>query len=459
MDLLAANDQENLAHNLHAGAAGKSLNAGLKGFNAKTPGNKAPKTPFKIPLNDENAVFKAGKSAMKTNGKGNENLFMTMKKGGKLDDNAFVTPAGPRTRAPLGMKTTNAKARAFQTPAPLSGSAKTQKISPRLRRPKVKIHQPEAQNEEEDDVPEVEYMPPKEIPLADETENLPADWKFPMFEGTNMTRGVYSAYVNPVEDDGRTRKEREFEEGLARDRKKRDEEFDKIFAETMAQDEAEARRRLGIESPKKAAPKGGLPPKKRVPGPSTLKSKSAAAALSPAPKPTYNPPIAITKSRVPASLLPGRRPAKPLMNPSTSRHAAANAASKSTIGYAQGRSSVTSPRKPLSNVMKPAPFSTTSRQPTAISSIHNPNASVTSTSSKRTFSRSSSNATLVAPSQENDSYQTAEDIEREMQFLLLQDDPDDEEVDAWMNNFNTQLGGDGLDDEFADFQLQLPESL
>lgn len=98
MDILAANDQENLVHNLQAGAAGKSLNAGLKGFNAKTPGNKAPKTPFKVPLNDENAVFKGGKSVLKTNGKGNENVLMTVKKGGKLDDNAFVTPAGKPRR-------------------------------------------------------------------------------------------------------------------------------------------------------------------------------------------------------------------------------------------------------------------------------------------------------------------------------------------------------------------------
>lgn len=81
-------------HNLHAGANGKLLNAGLKGFNAKTPGHKAPKTPFKVPLNDENAVFKAGKSVLKTNGKGEGGLLMTNKKGAKLDENAFVTPAG-----------------------------------------------------------------------------------------------------------------------------------------------------------------------------------------------------------------------------------------------------------------------------------------------------------------------------------------------------------------------------
>jgi hypothetical protein len=94
MDILAANDQENVVRNLHAGPVGKSFNAGLKGLNAKTPGNKAPKTPFKIPLNDENVVHKAGKSVLKTNGKGNENLLKTAQKDGKQDANAFVTPAG-----------------------------------------------------------------------------------------------------------------------------------------------------------------------------------------------------------------------------------------------------------------------------------------------------------------------------------------------------------------------------
>lgn len=73
MNVLAANDQENRLQALQAGAAGKSLNQGLKGA------NKALKTPFKVPLNDENVVFKGGKSALKTGLKGN---------------NAFVTPAG-----------------------------------------------------------------------------------------------------------------------------------------------------------------------------------------------------------------------------------------------------------------------------------------------------------------------------------------------------------------------------
>jgi hypothetical protein len=110
MATLAANDQENAVRHLHAAAAGKSLNAGLKGFNAKTPGNKAPKTPFKIPLNDENAVGRAGN----TKGKGND-LFTT-KTGGNIDANAFVTPAGTtrddRLRKPTAdvFRSTNSRA-------------------------------------------------------------------------------------------------------------------------------------------------------------------------------------------------------------------------------------------------------------------------------------------------------------------------------------------------------------
>lgn len=57
-------DQENAVHAHQQAAAAKPLNQGIKGLAAKTPGNRAPKTPFKIPLNDENST-----SASKTNGK------------------------------------------------------------------------------------------------------------------------------------------------------------------------------------------------------------------------------------------------------------------------------------------------------------------------------------------------------------------------------------------------------
>jgi len=139
-------DQENLAYAHQAAAAAKPLNQ-----QAKTPANKAPKTPFRRNQNDENDSFQSGfKTTKKTAQKA------------KLDPNAFITPAGPRNRAPLGMKTTNAKAK---TPAPLTVKASAQKtLSPRLRRQKVKIHQAEpVQQAQDDGVPDIEYMPPRSI--------------------------------------------------------------------------------------------------------------------------------------------------------------------------------------------------------------------------------------------------------------------------------------------------------
>jgi len=94
--MLAARDQENFVHGHQQAAASKPLNQGTRQLAPKTPGNKAPKTPFKVPLNDENGpgFFGAGKSVLKPNGKGNENLVTGAKKGGLGDKDAFKTPMG-----------------------------------------------------------------------------------------------------------------------------------------------------------------------------------------------------------------------------------------------------------------------------------------------------------------------------------------------------------------------------
>ena len=90
--MLAARDQENFVHAQQTAGAFKPLNQGIRQFPPKTPITKAPKTPFKVPLNDENAVG-GGKVTMKGNAKGNENQ-MTGKKLGLGNSNAFVTPMG-----------------------------------------------------------------------------------------------------------------------------------------------------------------------------------------------------------------------------------------------------------------------------------------------------------------------------------------------------------------------------
>jgi len=94
--MLAARDQENLVHGQQAAAASKPLNQGARQLAPKTPANRPPKTPFKLPLNDENgaAALGGGKLGLNTVGRGNENILMTGKKGGQGDKNAFVTPMG-----------------------------------------------------------------------------------------------------------------------------------------------------------------------------------------------------------------------------------------------------------------------------------------------------------------------------------------------------------------------------
>lgn len=93
--MLAARDQENLVHGHQQAAASKPLNQITRGI-PKTPGNKYPKTPLRINLNDENepAGFGGGKSILGTKGKGLEKLVIGGKNGATFDKNAFITPMG-----------------------------------------------------------------------------------------------------------------------------------------------------------------------------------------------------------------------------------------------------------------------------------------------------------------------------------------------------------------------------
>ena len=84
--MLALRDQENLVHSHQTAAASKPLNQGTKHLPPKTPGTRAPRTPFKIPLNDENSQVVFGKKSVKGNGNRNND--------GKPAKDAFVTPSG-----------------------------------------------------------------------------------------------------------------------------------------------------------------------------------------------------------------------------------------------------------------------------------------------------------------------------------------------------------------------------
>lgn len=92
--LAAHKDQENLAFSHQAGAAAKQQqqqqNQGFRTLQPKTPGARYPKTPLKIPLNDENATHGLGGKSVLRPKNNNENIT-TLGKGGKSN---FVTPLG-----------------------------------------------------------------------------------------------------------------------------------------------------------------------------------------------------------------------------------------------------------------------------------------------------------------------------------------------------------------------------
>jgi hypothetical protein len=85
--MLALRDQENLVHAQQTTAAAKPLNQSIKSLQPKTPGTRAPKTPFKVPLNDENDPLAFGKRTVKANGNVNGNST-------KLAKDVFLTPLG-----------------------------------------------------------------------------------------------------------------------------------------------------------------------------------------------------------------------------------------------------------------------------------------------------------------------------------------------------------------------------
>ena len=325
-------NQENAVYEQQTAAASKTQ--GIRGLAPKTPANKTTKTHSKFPLNNENATAQTmGKLAGKT---------------GVVERNSFVTPAGkdssrnssyscklevdsiagPRNRAPLGNKTTNAKA--LQTPAAPETQdrvSSTKPSSPRLRRSRIKIH--ETASIEVNDIPcepeerEIEYMPPREVPLPDYPDEIwPHDRTYPQLEGNNLTRGWFSVYASAKSGDADERETSDFEE-LCR----------KAEAKTT-----------------RHAPKGVNT--KDAPSHLNLNATAAAAAL--ASKPLKHsgfaaPTVATTarQNRTTLSNKLGNKPAPVLGNP---RFAAAKAASKSTIGYSKGRAVSASSKMPLSDI-------------------------------------------------------------------------------------------------------------
>lgn len=258
---------------------------------------------------------------------------------------------GTRTRAPLGMKTTNAKAKAFQTPsgpAPEKELGKTQQKQTSARRPKraiyadtvkLEVHGHESPLQERD--LEVEYAPPRPKDIPYQSEDFPEGClNYDFVKPGNLMKGALSSYRQQVDAQGRTRLEREMEESYAKSSKKADERLLKMMQEEewTVGDVPETFRHLRKKEPEQSNKIGARPNK----APATIASRQAASALSVISKPTSTQVKATKPAPKPKgaiSFLSRPQPAPlPTPAPSTLRNSAAVNTSRSTIGYSKGRS-------------------------------------------------------------------------------------------------------------------------
>ncbi|KAK4122244.1 hypothetical protein N657DRAFT_691529 [Parathielavia appendiculata] len=451
--LAAHHDQENLFTN-QAGAIKQPLQA-------KTPGARYPKTPLKVPLNDENANHGFnGKSVLRDKGH-NENILTVSKGGnapGKSGKLGMLTPAEPRTaRAPLGNKTTNAKARAtHQTPGGKAIGARdfdkinikpttTLRLKPAASQsepPRLEVHADNDRLEQE----EIEYAPPKPKDLPYKSDVFPDDvLTFEGLKPENLFKGYYQYYFNRVGADGKTALERDMEEQQKRsfergeEQIRRDmEEFDWSIGDIPESKDLFKKKSCGSLTPSTTTTtkKAAYPVPKQ---PSTIASRKAASALA---IPVKSPGIAqpsLTKATAPPTtkvttrgfLLPKRKPAQPAAQPTIPAYqrVSAAAASKSTLGYNKGRSVSSAVHGPAHNPIAPPAQHQTAPAPkprTLVRSV-----STASTSSDATITP----ARFAQSSKES----------RKPDFLSIFDDDEEE--------YNLGGGLPPTDDDNDDFQL------
>ncbi|KAF4780295.1 hypothetical protein HER10_EVM0010857 [Colletotrichum scovillei] len=314
----------------------------------KTPGARYPKTPLKIPLNDENAVGGA-KSVLAAKSNANGNIQLTAKK------QNLVTPSETRARAPLGNKTTNAKARATQNTGGKDGektqtkpttTKKLKQRSPSVGPLKLEVRNDQAGPAEE---PDVEYAPPTVKDLPYESDVLSKeDLTFEGLKPENMFKGYYNHFYNPMGEDGVRLQDRQHQERLQKALKESDERILRDIQEMdwsvsdVPETSAISQRKAPAPAPNPAVTRkavGGAPKY-----PPTITSRRAASALSMSTgntirqkkvveqKPTVRRPI--------SSILPKTRPNRPAVAPKSSvaESAMGEAVSRNTLGYTKGRS-------------------------------------------------------------------------------------------------------------------------
>jgi hypothetical protein len=251
------------------------------------------------------------------------------------------------------MKTTNAKAKALQTPNPIPHEEldKTQpKPQTSNRKPKrvvyadtvkLEVHGDESPLAERD----VEYCPPRTKDIPYESETFPDGClDYSVVRPENLMRGVFrSQYASVV-----ARRERESEEAYQKVIEAGEERIlASLEEEWTIGDVPETFRHLRkkqVPLQDQPKPKPAEQSKKPIAmpskGPATVNLRRAASALSAAPNSSLAPPKEPKPAPKPSFLARPKAIPPPSLpsNASTMRAAAAVATSRSTIGHTKGRS-------------------------------------------------------------------------------------------------------------------------
>lgn len=399
--LAAHKDQENLVSIRQANAVTKHQNQGSTRptLQPKTPGTRYPKTPLKIPLNDENAVRALGGKSLlanKPNGdpaqqwvtpagkhqniKNNINTHTIVPIPRTVDNHIHTSMlqynpypvclltrlhTEPRTgRAVLGDKTTNAKARISQqtlgkTPAKPTTVSRPKSSAPKPESSKLQILQDTAFDPLSSE-PDTNAPPPEPLPY--ESDVWPAGvLTFDAIRPENRLTGYYEHYHNRRDENDMSRLDREMKAAQEKRFMEADAKIRKDLDDGFKWD-------LGLlDSPKKAhqvvpardpepLEKKLIRPRGIAKAPSTINARRAASALGamsklPTPLTIQRRPIApkspatrpapstrAAPSKLPSFMQPTASKPRPITAPRTMPSTTAGiAASRSTLGYAKGR--------------------------------------------------------------------------------------------------------------------------
>ncbi len=353
--LAAHRDQENLVHAHQVPAKQQP----------KTPGLGYPKTPMgRFTRNDENAttVF-TGKNTLGGTIKNTAKSKLMTRPAAQRK--ALATPLGAtaclfiyyeiltpnaenQPRAPLGNKTTNAKARPNQS---VAGKEKVRpsdasQMKPGLQRPKLRQTetpkfgiQPDVRNTSADEEPE--FAPPAPTPLPYQSDVLPeGGLTFRGLKKEYLLKGYYDNFYNPVDYDGISRLDKAFDDEMKSALDKAVEQNEREFEalDWGVPDAQEPRATFPANTAprnpgSKAEGQGEKVPMSNDRKLHTISSRRAASAL------------AIhsdrTGSALPSRVAPPKRVSARAAKPSATEPSGTTtgeAASRTTIGYSKGRS-------------------------------------------------------------------------------------------------------------------------